>query len=120
MWLSRKLTEQETGFSGESATVTIDGSHIAAVSRGEEREIPIVSPGGIAWLPRRGDEVLLLRGGTGGEERYLAGTVQNASPSLESGEIRLFSAGGASIVLKNDGSIELNGNVYVNGHRLTF
>lgn len=121
MWIAGRLgrTEeaQETA-AVESGTVTIGGSAAGVLSRGEERSLPIAAPGGYAWRPKNGERVLVLRGGTLGEERYVAAALSDAAGrmALADGEVCLFSsAGGARIVLRNDGRVEIEGEVYING-----
>ena len=40
------------------------------------------------------------------------GTAMQASGLLEAGELRLFSRGGAEIILRNDGTVSINGRVF--------
>lgn len=121
MWIAGRLgrTEepQETA-AVESGTVTIGGSSAGVLARGEERRLRVAAPGGYAWRPKNGERVLVLRGGTLGEERYVAAALSEAAESLtlEDGEICLFaSAGGAKIVLRNNGRVEIEGELYING-----
>jgi phage gp45-like len=102
-----------TSISGESAGV---------VTRGEVRKLPVYGPGGYAWRPATGETVLVIKGGTGGEESCVAGAKQGESLNgLQPGEVYIHAKGG-SIYLKNDGTVEvqgggilLNGRVDVNG-----
>ncbi len=121
MWIAGRLgrTEraQETA-AVESGTVTVGGCEAGVLSRGEERSLPVAAPGGYAWRPVSGEQVLVLRGGTQGEERYVAAALSEETqvPTLADGEICLFSRGGeARIVLRNDGRVEIEGEVYING-----
>ena len=65
-WLRRTEEPQETT-NAESGTVTIGGSTAGVLSRGEERNVPLASPGGYAWRPKNGERVLVIKGGTLGE-----------------------------------------------------
>ena len=56
-WLRRTEEPQETT-NAESGTVTIGGSTAGVLSRGEERNVPLASPGGYAWRPKNGERVL--------------------------------------------------------------
>lgn len=76
-WLRRTEEPQETT-NAESGTVTIGGSTAGVLSRGEERNVPLASPGGYAWRPKNGERVLVIKGGTLGEERYVAGSLDAA------------------------------------------
>ena len=74
-WLRRTEEPQETT-NAESGTVTIGGSTAGVLSRGEERNVPLASPGGYAWRPKNGERVLVIKGGPGGEEQCVAGQRQ--------------------------------------------
>lgn len=118
MWLSRKLASHEMQgvASAQDGTVTIDGEEMAVFSSGEARGVQTVGPGGYEWKPRRGEDVLVVRGGTFGEESYAVGVSGGGSGELEPGEVRIRSAlAGTEIVLRNNGVIELNGAVFING-----
>lgn len=120
MWIAGRLGRveeaQETA-AVESGTVTIGGRAAGVLSRGEERSLPVAAPGGYAWRPKNGERVLVLRGGTLGEERYVAAALCETAKemALADGEVCLFSSGGAKIVLRNDGRVEIEGEVYING-----
>ncbi len=112
MWLSRQFCTPlptETALFGE---VTLSAPQAAARSAGrEQRLLPLVSPGGLSWLPNPGEQVLVLREGS-----CILGTIQQEA-DLCPGEVCLH-AGSASILLQPDGTIQITGNVYVNGAAL--
>ena len=114
MWLAKKSAragvEREEG--ARIGAVTIAGASPAAECGGERRALMVASPGGVAWLPRVGEEALLLRCGDG---EAVAGVLSAASAGLQPGEVCVFSAGGATLLLKNDGTVLLTGNVEVTG-----
>lgn len=115
MWLSRKLRrEMENAASADLGVTTIGGSAAGVYARGERRDLRICTPAGIAWQPRQGDRAVVLKGGNGGEEVYLLGVQESAPKQLADGELCLYS-GGASICLRRDGRIELQGQVLING-----
>ena len=65
--------------------------------------------------PENGAEVLVIKGGPGGQEQCVAGMRQaEAEEPMEPGEV-LIRGGGASIYLKADGSLVLKGRVSVEG-----
>lgn len=117
MWLSKKLTaqKQEEAASAEAGTVTIDSLGAGVYARGELRNVPVVAPGGFAWRPKGGENVLLLKGGAFEEGAYVLGTADAKASGIEAGEVRIYSADGAEIVLRNDGRIEIRGDVRVAG-----
>ena len=78
MWLSRKLSQHEMQdvASAQDGAVTIEGGELAVFSSGEKREVKTAAPGGYEWRPRKGENVLVVRGGTFGEEAYAVGVVE--------------------------------------------
>ena len=118
MWLSRKLSQHEMQdvASAQGGTVTIEGEETAVFSSGEKREVKTVGPGGYEWQPRKGEDVLVVRGGTFGEESYAVGVPEQTGEALEPGEVRIRSAAaGTEIVLHNNGRIDINGVLFING-----
>lgn len=117
MWLSRKLTQQEKQnvASADTGTVTIDGGEIAVCSAGEDRNVRLALPGGFFWRPQSGESVLVIKGGAFGEEPFIIGTVRTGG-TLPAGEICIAPAkGNAKILLHNDGRVEINGSLSING-----
>lgn len=87
----------------ETLRVTIAGRFTAA-------------PGGYEWQPKKGEDVLVVRGGTFGEEAYAVGAVGQSADDLAPGEVRIRSAAaGTEIVLRNNGRIDINGLLFING-----
>ncbi len=116
-WLRRTEEPQETAQT-ESGTVTIGGSAAGVLSRAEERNVPLAAPGGYAWRPKNGERVLVIKGGTLGEERYVAGSLDAAREDmgLGDGEVCIYAeGGGASITLRRNGHVEIEGNLFING-----
>ena len=74
--------------------------------------MPLFVPGGYAWRPRAGETVLVIKAG---DAVCVTGTESGAETDLAAGEVKIFSAGGASILLKNDGTVEISGTLTVNG-----
>lgn len=114
MWISKKLAESNQQTSGDvteigNLSITTD-EVIAAISSCEKRGITFYSPLGIEFFPSEGQKVLLI---SCGSNTVCAGVEMQKSSGLAPGEIRLFSQGGASILMKNDGSIRLNGKVTI-------
>lgn len=114
MWISEKLGGKSGGSSAEAGVTTIGGASAAVETCGEERGLPVYAPGGMTWRPRAGDTVLVLKGGTGGEERYIVAAASGGDDGLEPGELALETAG-ASVRLRLDGSIQLRGRVEITG-----
>ena len=118
MWLSRKLSQHEMQdvASAQDGTVTIEGGELAVFSSGEKREVKTAAPGGYEWRPRKGENVQVVRGGTFGEEAYAVGVVEAAASGFAPGEVRIRSGTGtAEIVLHNNGRVDINGLLFING-----
>ena len=114
MWISEKLGARSGGSSAEAGVTTIGGASAAVETCGEERGLPVYAPGGMTWRPRAGDTVLVLKGGTGGEERYIVAAASGGDDSLAPGELAL-EVDGCSIRLRLGGVIELWGRVEITG-----
>ena len=118
MWLSRKLSQHEMQdvASAQDGTVTVEGGELAVFSSGEKREVKTAAPDGYEWQPKKGEDVLVVRGGTFGEEAYAVGAVRQSADDLAPGEVRIRSAAaGTEIVLRNNGRIDINGLLFING-----
>ncbi len=110
MWLSKQL------FPSNPPSPDISRGQATGCRRGaltiqaeeEHRQASFLGPWGIFSVPIQGADVLSLR--LSGESACL-GVLQTLPDTLQPGEILLQSAGGASILLKNDGAIVLNGTV---------
>lgn len=114
MWMAEGRTAAPWEEGAELGIVTIGGNPAAVETRGEVRNLPVFGPGGYVWVPRRGQRVLVLKGGPGGEEQCLAAAEQGEVPGLLPGETALR-VGKASLALRVDGRIELKGLIYLNG-----
>ena len=100
----------------QDGTVTVEGGELAVFSSGEKREVKTAAPSGYEWQPKKGEDVLVVRGGTFGEEAYAVGAVGQSVDDLAPGEVRIRSAAaGTEIVLRNNGRIDINGLLFING-----
>ncbi len=109
MWMGERLNRKDESeiTAADMGRTTISGEKVAVMSRGELRELEIWSPGGYRWRPRRDDEVLVVKGGTAGEERcVLAMAPEEAPEEIAAGEVCIFSEG-AVVLLRSDGSVEV-------------
>lgn len=132
MWMGERLNRRDESeiTAADMGRTTISGETVAVVSRGELRELEVWRPGGYLWRPRTNDEVLVVKGGTAGEERCVLAMAPEEGPEkIKAGEVCIFSEGavvllkqgavelktdGASVELRG-GSIRLCGNVKVEG-----
>ena len=111
MWISRRLEKENAGISAERGYVSMNkDGRIEAASSVNSRDTAAFSPYGYTAAVPRGEEVLLIPSNDG---QVVIGT-KSESKALEAGEIKIASLGGASIVLKNDGSVIINGKLTIN------
>ena len=107
MWISKKIAAANLDKEDTvCAEVTDTNSGALNVQNGfEYREIESVAPRGISYVPIQGDKTIVI---PVGDSFVCIGTVMK-DEGLEPGELKLSSSGGASIVLKNNGSVLING-----------
>lgn len=121
MWVSRAFSLRQAaereGTAADMGVTTIGGRSASVLTRGEQRSLEVFSPGGLVWQPRAGDTVLVVKGGMGSQEQCVvaADTAARAPKEMAAGELFLYSAGGASIYLRNDGSAAVKGPVSLEG-----
>lgn len=103
MWLTRQLRQGE-GLRMRSGLVQSSESFLV---QGEKKfQSPEqVGPYGLASRAASGREAVMLGS-------YCAGVVADGDSGLQAGEVRLYSAGGAEIWLKNNGDVVINGQVF--------
>ncbi|OUQ77943.1 hypothetical protein B5E43_09545 [Flavonifractor sp. An100] len=106
----RLLPVEEPG--AELGEVTLGGDPAGVVLGGERRSIPVYGPGGYAWRPSVGDQVLVLKAGAERESPCIVGRVQG-DLNLGPGETAV--SGGDSAVYLKTGQLDLRGNVTING-----
>ncbi|MFR5875366.1 MAG: hypothetical protein ACLUFN_02625 [Eubacterium sp.] len=105
MWLSKMLSKSDTVDKAEKGRVTLsEPDSFEAGSSVTSRNINSYAPYGYNSLAPVGEEIILVPSSDG---QVAIGT-KNDSTSLESGEIKITSKGGASIILKNDGRVIIN------------
>lgn len=111
MWLSKRRGPGRIE-AAQVGSATLEGEAVGVYLDGERREVPVYGPGGYAWRPALGQELLVIKG----EEGPCVAGAAGSGSHLRAGEVLLFAGeGGASLRLCNDGSIELMGRVLVNG-----
>ena len=115
MWTSeRGRLPQSQEPAAEVGVVTLGGNPAAVEFGGERRWLPVCAPGGYSWQPGAGDKVLVLKAGVERESPYILGKIQENVE--EAGPIRLFGPGSALGL--DQGRVELEGTVYLNGQTL--
>ncbi len=103
MWLTRQLASS-TGIRLRNGQVE-GGGEFAVQGEVRFRQPEQLFPYGFASAAAGGRQAVMLDG-------YCAGLSATPDTSLAEGEVRLYSAGGAEILLKNDGAVVINGQVF--------
>ena len=103
MWLTKKETAEKAE-SVKTGVATTGGGEISVCTELERRAPTVTVPYGMAVSVPQGTEAVM----TG----VVCLGVVNDAGTLLPGEVRLFSAGGAEIVLKLDGTVVINGQVF--------
>lgn len=112
MWFGQKLTEQNGTVVHQIGKVTgkTDGG-VVVQSDTDYKTLALAAPYGITSIPPQGASAVVLAAGGDGSRDLCIGT-RSAAVQIEAGELYLRSAGGASIYLKNNGDVVINGVVY--------
>lgn len=98
-------------------TVSVGGGTPTVTAAGNQQETVLFGPGGMCWVPRRGQLVLVIKSGGTGSDLCVAGAQVAGTEEMEPGEVKLFTEE-ASLYMKNDGTIALEGRVLINGKEL--
>ena len=105
MWIAKRIAETEKN--RPAADVSPVASEVAR-RPGASSEILFCGPPGISYKASSYAKGVLLNTNLG---RVCPGTlVENRE--IQEGELYLFSAGGAYIYLKNNGEVEINGQIF--------
>ena len=110
MWIPKALTDNENVGKSFISNVMYSQNGKVSVSGLEMKEnIQICMPYGVASVPPVNSEAVVMPVGS---SAVVCGVVGDNMITLNSGEVGLYSKGGASIVLKNDGTVVINGQVF--------
>ncbi|MCI9575500.1 MAG: hypothetical protein HFJ84_02255 [Clostridiales bacterium] len=111
MWMARKIiaSRPEEGALQLGMVTRAGESRVAVQGEGDYYDLPLAAPWGMACVPPEGSQAMLIPGGPEGGVCF--GTVMQAD-GLNAGEIRLRSAGGAEVLLRNNGDVVVNGQVF--------
>lgn len=103
MWLTRRLFPRQ----GAKVQVGLVEQENGFAVQGESRyrSPQQLLPYGFSSSAAQGLQAVLLDG-------YYAGLPNAPDSALEPGEVRLYSAGGAEILLGRDGAVTINGQVF--------
>ncbi len=107
MWLTSFLNKENKGAVARMGSVSgADSKGVNIDASTQHRGVNVVAPFGIAYVPPVGEGAVVVPF-DGGEA--CVGVLTEAPVKLQRGELMLYSMGGASIILKNDGSVHING-----------
>ena len=104
MWIPKTIAKSTDTDRPTTAVVSYSGTNVVSVDG--DGNIEPVSPYGVAYIPPKGEKAFVMQVGSG---KFLFGVSTRSPLTLEEGEIGLYSSGGASIILKNDGRVLING-----------
>lgn len=115
MWMAqRQAIDRLQESSAEMGEVTLSGAQTGVALDGERRNVKLCLPGGYHWTPSSGDAVLVVKSGAEQAPCVVGVAEQNASPQ-NAGEVYLSVAKGSGILLKKDGTIQLEGDLCLTG-----
>ena len=115
MWMSERQSRSPNK-EGTAAlgTVTLQEAGVGAYLQKEHRALPVAGPGGYCWRPSLGQQVLVIKTGDQGELPCVTGALCREDGDLGPGDVKIW-AGEAAVVLRGDGSVDLQGQVKYNG-----
>ncbi len=106
MWISQQMIEANSKRpAADIAAVTGTGT---AQGADGYHSLPFAGPWGIAYQPPNAAQAVVVSTTAG--DTCIGALAQDKD--LKPGELMLFSSGGAEIYLKNNGEIEINGQVF--------
>lgn len=108
MWINEYMTGRsgKTNVAAAGEILTANNGRVAVGSNRNYNALPVIAPAGVAYVPAAGTSTMVLEGAGG---TVCLGVIAAPPEPLEAGELMLYSAGGASIVLKNNGKVLING-----------
>lgn len=111
MWLTSFMARNIKNNSSASAgSITgTKGGRVEVDCALRHADLPVIAPYGVVYVPPVGAQAVLVSTDSGDA---CVGVVNQGTYSLEQGELMLRSAGGASIVLRNDGTVLINGKEF--------
>lgn len=105
MWLSKTINKNTSDSRAQRGNVTISGSaEIEAHTGGNTKSMDSYTPYGYICAAPVGEEVAVIPSSDG----VIALGTKCKAGALKSGEVMLTSLGGATVYLKNDGSVVIN------------
>ena len=111
MWISKKLAASRSEKEAEKGVVATNSNGVIdAGSSGNSRGVICYAPYGYSAQLPVGEEIFLIPCADG--EAALG--VKSDGGGLSAGEVNISSKGGASLLLRNDGCVVINGSFIIN------
>ena len=108
MWLGKQVAGTSGGYAPFSGQMLDLGGTFAVTGAAEYRAPTVTAPWGICYRPPAGTQAVLIPAQNG--VVYLGVRMEAEKlTGLQEGELLLYSSGGASVRLTNDGRVLING-----------
>lgn len=108
MWISKRFYSPITS-ACEIGKITVSGRAGEQASASvQSKNIEIYSPYGYSFSAPKGEDVLLVSSALG----TVGSGLKMKKSALAPGEVEISSLGGAKIILKNDGTVSINGHAF--------
>ena len=104
MWITKQLAAAES-VRLTSGEVESNGSEVSVRGESYISAPEQLFPYGFSSAAVSGGKMVMLDG-------YCAGLSSISDPALKEGEVRLYSSGGAEILLKSNGAVVINGQEF--------
>lgn len=112
MWLSKQTKRIRPAPAAQYAVASIGGENPAVLSDTEYRDLPVCSMGGVYWLPKVGQELVVLSPDS--LDKCIIGCVADAPQGMQTGDVYIVTDC-AAIRIKNSGGVEITGDVSITG-----
>ena len=107
MWINEKISENNTENIFTVNVAGTDGDRIGLAEGNDSAKA--FYPYGVFCIPPDNERAVIAKAG---RTLCIIGCESKCDIPLKKGEIALYSSGGASIVLKNDGRVIINGHEF--------
>ena len=109
MWIPETMAQDKNIMPFSGKVVFCGGSQIAVSSLDNVENAAQLIPYGVMSVPPKGSNAVVI---PFGDSVAVSCIGEVCTFELQEGEIGLFSLGGASLILKNDGSVIINGRIF--------
>lgn len=112
MWISKSISKiRNKSSSGSAGRIKQSADRrIAASAANGIGQFALVAPSGMICIPQADEDAVVVSTDSG--QMCIGVRIPSNGFGLESGEVGLYSAGGATVFLKNDGRVLINGKEY--------